>query len=883
MRFLPSSKMKYFLALMLVFFVFLALIFFYLRTPLFFNHLASILEYKYGFKISAAALSYAPVLKTKISNLQIVDTEEIKLNFISKEVKVESTLFSAIKGEVEKIVLQGPKIQLKINGKEDAEGDLSFIKKIPPVHLLTIRNGELELAFEDGLYELAFNDINIDVQNFSPENGGNATFNGCFNIKSRENPGLTGNGQYKGSMKLTSFFPNPVGKGLLEISLKAGLFNKVSLTNTKLYLTIIFTKQGISISPVNISAESLILKSIDRGKSIIRKPTLKASMIYELKTKKLIVDNFLCDMPSIGTFNANFRGIMEDTFPWKANMEANEIDFKTLFSLLKPFIDKSDNDQLFIGGTGNLKSEMEGSFKGKNPMLSGKVNFRFLKGEFSSKDGTKAGQGAEGSIILKFNIPLENKKSDVKIDAELFPGEFLYGKYYKDFSKDNMKISFIANLSSIGKKKFDYNGTLNLFDTGYYLYTGSINENKWKFNFKGKDICSEKIISLILQDYLQQNYQALNMMKITGKLQAIVNLKGEHNKYSFSGFVKVDNLSANIPEKSLKVSNVAIQLPFSFSYPSGYNTSEKHVSPGKIYISRLQKGLLEITDLSIPVIAWDNVLAISDIFEIPFYEGRLSILQCKAMDILSTSRKFHFTAKIEDLNVGAMLHELTGIELPGIMEADFPMVAYEDGAWVTRGITKLKVFGGIIQADNVYAKNIFSSSRTMGGDILFSDIDLGMITDTIKIGKIKGVIKGSLKDLEFEYGQPSHFTLDIDSIRKKGVEQTISVDAIENISIIGTGSGAVGAILKTGINSFFKEYPYSKIGIRCNLQHDNFRFNGKIHKGGKEYFIRKGFFRGIDVINRDPDNIISFNDMQERIGRIFQKNGKKPTVNTGVN
>jgi len=35
-------------------------------------------------------------------------------------------------------------------------------------------------------------------------------------------------------------------------------------------------------------------------------------------------------------------------------------------------------------------------------------------------------------------------------------------------------------------------------------------------------------------------------------------------------------------------------------------------------------------------------------------------------------------------------------------------------------------------------------------------------------------------------------------VKKSGVPRKVSVDAIENISILGTGSGGVGAVLKTG-------------------------------------------------------------------------------------
>jgi hypothetical protein len=45
---------------------------------------------------------------------------------------------------------------------------------------------------------------------------------------------------------------------------------------------------------------------------------------------------------------------------------------------------------------------------------------------------------------------------------------------------------------------------------------------------------------------------------------------------------------------------------------------------------------------------------------------------------------------------------------------------------------------------------------------------------------------------------------------------------------------------------------------------------GLIHDAGNEYLVRKAWLRGIDIINQNPDNSISFKDMAERVGRIFE-------------
>jgi hypothetical protein len=342
-----------------------------------------------------------------------------------------------------------------------------------------------------------------------------------------------------------------------------------------------------------------------------------------------------------------------------------------------------------------------------------------------------------------------------------------------------------------------------------------------------------------------------------------------------------DDVSVYVPGKSFSAENISMNMPFDLHYPSKLKPGIRSKT-GFLRIGMLEMDTIKIQGLTIPFLVTANNILIPGMFEFPFYGGKIKIIECKGEDVIVPSRKFNFAAKIEGVDISSLLEEVTGLQLPGNIEAQFPLIGYEDGKWITKGITTINAFGGDIEIENVEINKPFSHERVIKGDILFKDIDLGKITETIKIGKIKGIVNGFIKNLEIAYGQPSRFLFEIDSVKKSGTEQKISVDAIDNISIIGTGSGAVGSILRSGINRFFKEYPYSRIGIKCYLENDKFHLRGKIYENGNEYFIRRAFLRGIDVINRDPNNVISFDDMQERIKRIFKKNTGEPTVSTSM-
>jgi hypothetical protein len=221
---------------------------------------------------------------------------------------------------------------------------------------------------------------------------------------------------------------------------------------------------------------------------------------------------------------------------------------------------------------------------------------------------------------------------------------------------------------------------------------------------------------------------------------------------------------------------------------------------------------------------------------------------------------------------GADLGKLTGKLLPvpviGTFGGELSPITLAGGEWKAGGTLRAATFGGKIEASHIFARDLFSAGRAFGGDVVFYGIDLRELTNEIEIGRITGIVRGSICDLVFRHGRPAHFVFTVETDATREEPRTVSVDAIENLSIVSTGSAAVSSILNSGINRFFKQYPYSRIGIRCTLEDDVFRLRGTIIEGGTEYLVRRGFLRGIDVVNRNPENFINFTDMQERLGRV---------------
>jgi hypothetical protein len=183
------------------------------------------------------------------------------------------------------------------------------------------------------------------------------------------------------------------------------------------------------------------------------------------------------------------------------------------------------------------------------------------------------------------------------------------------------------------------------------------------------------------------------------------------------------------------------------------------------------------------------------------------------------------------------------------------------------------LFGGRLDVRHVTMERPFGAGREIGADVNVSRIDLERLSAALGVGRITGRLSGSVEGLRVAYGQPVAFHLTMESVPVKGVNQTVSLKAVNSISLVSTGSAlsGMGASLMT---TFFKEFTYEKIGFESGLKNDVFIVRGLIHEDGVEYLVKRSFFGGINVINANPDNRIGFSDMLDRAKRVTSERSK---------
>jgi hypothetical protein len=472
-------------------------------------------------------------------------------------------------------------------------------------------------------------------------------------------------------------------------------------------------------------------------------------------------------------------------------------------------------------------------------------------------------------VRLKIASPGKEKKGRFSVSMDAGDGEFLWGEFYRDFKGQTMTVStdgsFVQSPFSLSGS-----GVLDFFGSGRYVFSADMTAQKKLFTFEGSNVSHKKLYTILLSNYVRQNYQDMQDMDIEGTSDVRVTATIDGDSTAVEGRLSIHDAAVRVPSQRFSLAGVEADIPFDFTLPPVAAAAPLGREQGFVSFAFLEAGKFALEGKKIPLLVSRNTVLVPTQIDVPLYGGDIRITHLRFDRIFSPQSQMNAGIGVNNLDLGIFTETFAPIPISGTITGALPSIVVEGGKWTTRGKITAKVFGGTVEFRKLHAARLFRTSRLVGADITFDDIDLEALTNKIRVGRITGIVKGYARNFFMEYGQPAGFELKIETDRTKKARREISVEAIENLSIVSTGIPGISSALNRGINRFFKQYAYRGIGIECTLVNDVFRLRGTIREGGKEYLIKRPLFHGIDVVNQNPDNAISFKDMQERVSRIFR-------------
>ncbi len=487
---------------------------------------------------------------------------------------------------------------------------------------------------------------------------------------------------------------------------------------------------------------------------------------------------------------------------------------------------------------------------------------------FSSPEGDVMGQNLAGRIDLD---ALLGREPLVKADLAIGRGEALWGTVYADFAK--IPLDLHAQGKRTGPEEYEdlaLEGGLAGF--GRLRVEGEAHRAKGSWRHQGRASVADArlgpVFRTFLRDPMAAKHRDLAGLSMDGTAALDLAFSGVGQAADLTGTLTVRSGGVRRAEEPPLLSGLDIDLPIAYSLGAedpGRPRPSDADRWGRLKLKTLLVADQDLGPLEMPAVLVPNRLYLGGEIDLSLFGADLSLRRIRVEEPLSPSFRVAMAAELSGLDLARVAGEKPMLQgtLGGLLDP----VVIDLKRMTSKGELSGDLFGGKLTVRNVIVERPFSPGREIGADMAVRMMDLERFSEALGAGRITGRLSGTLEGLRVAYGQPVAYHLRVESVPAKGVNQSVSLKAVNSISLVSTGS-ALSGLGVTLMTTFFKQFPFEKIGIESRLRNDVFTVRGTIHEDGVEYLVKRRFFGGINVINRNPDNRIGFSDMVERTKRV---------------
>lgn len=525
-----------------------------------------------------------------------------------------------------------------------------------------------------------------------------------------------------------------------------------------------------------------------------------------------------------------------------------------------------------VRGQGMAHAGFRITFPEKNaPRVYGTLKADFKNGGFSSADETVIAEGMKVDISGRFEFPVSLDSIDFSVSAEAGGFELLAGRFYGDFSDRPVHCMAEGRYTKADDKLNIVSAKLSLAGIGDLLMKGTVSGPgggvSVDTDIELPDLSGGEAFDFFIRETFREQYPFLSRMRIGGHASMGLNVRGSFQRFEARGNLHIAGMEIMDMNSGNSVTGVNIFLPFDISFPEALPARVMNRF-GSLTISEIKWPPLQLSGFKAFPAIGSNTLVFKEDIRMPLYSGSVTLRNVSYRDILSPRRKLRLAADVDGIDLEQVGKALDIPGFSGSVKGTIPSASFAENILLTEGEIVLELFDGTIKISGFSADNVFSPIASVRSDIELDGINLGALTRAFEFSHISGIMRGELNDLVIVNGQAQRFKGYLETYRKKGVKQRISVEALKKISILGTGSSA--SVLDRGIYSFFREYRYEKIGFRAALRNDNLLLLGVAGDGNDSQYLVKGGLLPpkVDVITYNQN--ISFKEMVSRLKRISQ-------------
>jgi hypothetical protein len=654
----------------------------------------------------------------------------------------------------------------------------------------------------------------------------------------------------------------------LSADLRASLgkisLDKLAVGSSEVHLVAAATRHAANISRLDAAFKSLDLDVAEGRMISFDKVTLAGKSRLDLGRKTVAVDSLEVRFPGIAPIFATGRYGLGKAGVAQVRLKSRGLDLPALRALALPFLPEALSGW-DLGGSADLSIEAgRPAPSGESLGFSGTVSLARVR--FNNPSFTIAGEGLDAVLKVEGTYGASTGMSFTGA-LDIAQGESLWKTVYISWNKHPLKVT-VAGRYDPGSGGVDGLAARIFFPTiGEVNLAGSV-MIKPSPSF---DLRTDARLSLgpLYSLYTQAGVAQENRMSFEGTLGAGLLIRSKDDALSVKGKLTLADTSLELPSSKTLLFGIAAELPV--HYEAGGPAPDPPETPlpdeGFLRIGEFQSPFLTLKPVAIALRVGANAFAIEPL-ALELFGGRLELGRTTfRVDAQSGALRGIGSLALREIDISRFPIQSPQFKLTGKIRAEFPRLDISSREIAVSGRGEADVFGGKVVLRDLAVARPFAANRSISLNIDLLDLDLKKLTDEVPFGEVTGIVSGEVRNLVISYGQPERFEFRLESVPRKGVAQTFSLKAVDNLTVLSSGqqtSAGTGGFWMSLVRGF----RYQKLGLVSTLRNDTFTLNGAIHEGGVEYLVKKPALFGISVINREPDKVISFKEMTNRLKRV---------------
>jgi hypothetical protein len=496
--------------------------------------------------------------------------------------------------------------------------------------------------------------------------------------------------------------------------------------------------------------------------------------------------------------------------------------------------------------------------------------------KFNSPDSSKVGENL--TLSGPFDVTLSPGKSLTSIDGKFAveTGELLWGKFFGDLAPRKPMLEVDADYANVEDRLICRRCSISLGGVGAVDLLGSIEHLKQapvlRLQGRSDNLSPSGIFEFFLRETYNRQYPLLDKLAVSGQAAVQLQIDGSFETPTLRGNLSMKNGEIAAKSNDWQVAAINLDLPFHLSFEDSPDRNAATPALGSLSIERARFGNQQLAPIRTTVSLANNALRLHQPLRLTLFGGEVELRNLAWPDIIRDPRAVTFSADTKRLQMQNLTEAFNWPRFSGQLNGAIPEVESAGNTLRTRGEIQAELFGGRLLLSKLEIDNPFSALASIKMSAKLESIQLEQLSQTFAFGRISGILEGSIDDLVITDGQPAQLRADLHSVERSGVDQRISVDALNKITVLSSGQEA-GA-LYSGLAGFFDSFRYSKLGFKATLRNDRLTLRGVESQGDTELLVVGSFLPPtVNIVSHTQE--IAFSELLRRLQRI---KSDKPSI-----